>query len=117
MEIWELYLLTRLDAVGIALGITIILTSMTLTASWLVSHGACTTEDKALFGKIIWKVLPVLVVCVLMQIILPTSKQAYTILGGHYVTNIENVEKLSPNMVKAANKFLEVYVEDGVIDE
>jgi len=46
-------------------------------------------------------------VAVVIVVFLPNEAQMKYIIGGSYVTNIENIEKLPPNMIDAANKFLE----------
>ena len=51
--------------------------------------------------------------CLMLAAVLPSSQQLYTIAGGYYATNIEGVKDLPPNVIKAANKFLE----DFTIDE
>lgn len=37
----------------------------------------------------------------------PKASQMNMIVGGYYVTNLENIDKLPPNILKAANKYLE----------
>ena len=39
----------------------------------------------------------------------PTKEEMTYIVGGYFVTNVEDIEKLPPNLVKSANKFLEDY--------
>jgi hypothetical protein len=44
---------------------------------------------------------------------IPSEKALYKIIGAYAVTNIEGVEKLPPNIVKAANNFLEGLIDKG----
>ena len=55
-------------------------------------------------------VLPIVAIMLtLLSVLIPDKSQMYTLIGGYYVTNIENVENLPKNVVEAANKFLEEY--------
>lgn len=45
-------------------------------------------------------------VSILLALATPTANHLYTIVGGYYITNIEDMKDLPPNVVKAANKFL-----------
>lgn len=38
---------------------------------------------------------------------IPDERQLALIIGGHFATNIEGIDKLPVNVVKAANSFLE----------
>lgn len=43
----------------------------------------------------------------ILSAVTPTTPQLWTMVGGYTATNIEGVEKLPPNLVKAVNRFLE----------
>ena len=47
-----------------------------------------------------------------LAIAAPSERQVYTLVGGYVATNIEGVENLPENMVKAANAFLERVAEE-----
>jgi len=49
----------------------------------------------------------VAVAATLIAVVLPSESELMRIIGGHVVTNIEGVEKLPPNLIDAANAFLE----------
>lgn len=55
------------------------------------------------FKKACWIFIPI----AFLAIAFPNQKQIYTIIGGAYALNIEGIEKLPPNIVDAANNFLE----------
>jgi hypothetical protein len=44
---------------------------------------------------------------------IPSEKSMYKIIGAYAVTNIEGIEQLPPNIVKAANNFLEGLIDKG----
>ena len=49
---------------------------------------------------------------------IPSEKSVYKIIGAYAVTNIEGIEKLPPNLVKAANNFLKGLIEnDDSVDD
>jgi hypothetical protein len=119
MSIWELYLLTRLDELsGFFRGIGI-WGIMASGAVILYMVPLWHTEDID-FVDVARKCRLKLIIIVTLTSwfvsgLIPTTKEAYIIAGGYYVTNLEGVEKLPPNVVKAANKFIEQYT--GVEDE
>lgn len=53
--------------------------------------------------------LPVVLVSSLACLVIPSESQITKIVNGYYVTNIEDIDKLPPNIVDAANKFLTSY--------
>jgi hypothetical protein len=52
------------------------------------------------------------IVFALISSALPSERQLKYILGGYVVTNIVGLNELPPNIIKAANKFLEDYAVD-----
>ena len=54
-----------------------------------------------------WIALTVLVCSITVGVLAPTERQIAMIVGGYVATNIEGVEKLPANVVRAANAFLE----------
>lgn len=54
-------------------------------------------------------IIPAILLAISLPI--PSNKQMIYLVGGYVATNVENVEKLPKNLVGAANKFLEDYVE------
>jgi hypothetical protein len=62
-------------------------------------------EDRV--NKIIQYLKVILPIALILVVIIPSESQLKYIIGGSYVTNIENIEKLPPNMIDAANQFLE----------
>ena len=57
------------------------------------------------------RAVPALVACLLVAALLPSSTQIALIVGGSYATQLESVESIPPNLVKALNKALEDYAE------
>jgi len=120
MEIWELYLLTRVGAINHLAEIIAVVGCVTgaLAAVMLAMVWVDIYEDKekeAFKQKAIKKWMrifpPTVVICVILLALVPTEKQAYLILGGAYATNIADIEKLPPNMVKTINNYLETFQE------
>ena len=56
--------------------------------------------------------LPVFLVCTFIVVLVPDKEQIIYIAGGYLATNIEDIEKLPPNIVKSANKFLEDFAQE-----
>lgn len=52
------------------------------------------------------------IVLMIVAGLIPSERQMYAIIGGYYVSNIDGVDKLPKNTVKAMNKFLEKYSEE-----
>lgn len=55
------------------------------------------------------RLVPIGLVFVTLGILIPPPRAIYTTIGVYVVTNIDGIENLPPNLVKAANKFLEDY--------
>jgi hypothetical protein len=59
----------------------------------------------------IWRIAtPIIIMLTLMA---PNKEQIMYIIGGYVTTNTAGIEKLPPNLVNAANKFLEGYTKEN----
>mgnify|MGYP000641447084 FL=1 len=47
-----------------------------------------------------------------LSTLVPSEKALYYMIGGYYVTNVEGIKDLPPTAVKAANQFLNDYIEE-----
>lgn len=109
MELWQLYALMVLPDVAAticilaAVAIIVILFSSLLLAREI--------DEWRVFMKKIKGWIITLGCVFFLALFIPGPKTTMLIVGGYAATNIEGVEKLPPNMVKAANKFLEQFTE------
>ena len=71
-------------------------------------------EEKKIAG-LYPKIFPAALVAWFLAAVLsasiPNERQIQYLVGGYFVTNIDGIEKLPPNLVKSANRFLENYTE------
>jgi len=115
MDILTLYLITRLDAIQGSMVMLGMLFCIMALINGLIYGGPDVDDEEC--SKKIKRYLSIVIAIILLFTFIPSTKDAFTIIGGHYATNIEGTEKLSPNMVKAANKFIEDYLEEGTTGE
>lgn len=121
MELWQIWLLFVVPEIASFVNvISVIFTSIVAFA--LI--GACvllclkrskTRPDEGYinatkaFLKFLIPLYVIVCVVALLSSLVPTKSDIIKIVGGYYITNIENLDKLPPNAVKAANKFLDDY--------
>lgn len=111
MDLFTLYLITILDGlngifrvglfVGLAAVPTIVLTDLVINE-----------RVPNYFKRYLRTYVVSMVVVGLLSAVTPTTNQAFMIMGGYYVTNIDDIEKLPPNVIKAANGFIENYLNE-----
>lgn len=115
MGIWELYLLTVISNLSYSLAIilTFSLLVVFFATIFLFMPILLGDEEDSERAKFTLKGMkPIYILCVvfcLFGALLPSEKQIYLIIGGAYATNIDGIEKLPANVVKAANAFLDQY--------
>lgn len=116
MSIFTLYLLTILDGIdvitflgalmGILFGGGALFMYLVESASVYKDEASLAIAKKA---KSI--LIPIGIISLLLHVLIPTTDQAIKIVGGYYVTNLEDIDKLPKNAINAANQFLESYAE------
>ncbi len=122
MELWQLWLLFTVPAIAIFVSVisvsivfigTILLLFLGSKLCYDKASKQCddVPETKALL-KFLVPTYSVFCVIALLSALVPTKDDAMKIVGGYYITNIENIDNLPPNIVKAVNKFIEEYLED-----
>lgn len=119
MNIWLLWLLIvvipgingLLNTINIA--IFVIACIVLLCAGLLIMFDSISNTDdlikkikKFKYAAVIW-----FISCVFVGL-LPDKEQITYLVGGYFVTNIEDINKLPPNLIKSANQFLENYISD-----
>jgi hypothetical protein len=109
MELWQLYLLVQLPIIGGLLQVVGSVTSLLLTI--VVVCLTVENEQELPIYKPATRALVIMLTLTLVGWFTPTTKGMYTLVGGYVVANTQGVADLPPNMVKAANKFLEQYTE------
>lgn len=125
MSIFTLYLLTRMESLKYAFSNWQFLFGRALLISLLiwgitrVCELDCPDSLKENIQKInkqaykAFKIsLCLTIFCSIGDVLMPTNKDAYIILGGYYVTNSEEVKALPDNVVGAVNGFLQEYTKD-----
>ena len=66
-----------------------------------------------LFGQRLSTLVAVFIAVLALQTAIPSPRQMYMLIGGYAATNIEGVEQLPANVVRAANAFLERVAEEA----
>lgn len=118
MSLWELWLLTVIPSVGNIIGFIGILlggTSAVLgflgVMEYFDNRDSILYQEDALKGLLMFRKSiiggAVAVFVLLVAALIPSKQDLYFIVGGSYVTNIEGIDKLPPNIIKATNVFLE----------
>ena len=125
MELWQLWLLFVVPEIAGFINIlsvalvfvgtfVLIFFNILLRIEQAKTHpdkqDVCTTKA---FLKFMIRLYIGLCVLATLSSLVPTKDDAIKIVGGYYITNIENIDNLPPNAVKAANKFIEEYLEDN----
>lgn len=112
MEIWQLYLLTTLPIFGKGLGVMGFIVTLVGGGFMVASSAAWAKEEEHLQERFTKRGRTMLLAGISLFLAagaIPSERGMMTIVGGYFATNIENIEKLPPNLVNAANKFLEEY--------
>ena len=107
MSMFELYLLTRLQPLLAVSIVGMVVSSFLAYAYWM---GCVQGVENARNPSRIWT--GVAVICLLLTLLLPTTRSLAIIFAGHWATNSEEVAKLPDNVVKTINSFLEAEQDD-----
>lgn len=117
MDFWQLYLLTIVPDISSKLG------PITIVSLFIGAIGSCAAtimpgcsdipkEVISRFTNFTRKTFYFGIATGIVCLLSPSKESLYTIMGGYYVTHIEGIDKLPPNVVGAMNKFLEQYEDD-----
>jgi hypothetical protein len=115
MDFWLLYLMTRTEDIGYALGPIAIMGAMISLFAAFISLVMADEMGETMTNrvrKITRRALVIASVCGVLSVLMPTRNDWYVMIGGYYVTHIEGVDKLPVNVVGAANEFLKRYQEE-----
>jgi hypothetical protein len=116
MSISEIYLLTTLGKVSIALHVFLVIACLVAVFTvvfWLVMKSEECDEEAKAVEPILKKSLFSAVILTISFIAVPNDDQLMIILAGHYVTSIEGVEEVPTNVVRTINKLLGDYLSEG----
>lgn len=108
MDIFTLYLITVVPQIGAAIGFTAIFGVIGLVTYGVLGYLE-TNENK--FKEVKGWFFALIVAGVLSAFV-PSERGLYTMIGVYAVTNVEGVEDIPPNLVKAANEYLTKYAEE-----
>lgn len=118
MDFWLLYLITRtgqiheLCAIMGILGMIISLIGYALAVFGKTQQGKYDEETRQFGTQLLpytTKGIKVCLIPLLLSFALPSTNDWKLIVGGYYVTNIQGIEQLPPDIVLAAHKFLKEY--------
>lgn len=121
MELWQLYLLVTIPSIkgalmsigGLCLAGAVIITAIRyVSRADEYSNKDGKSEDLLEIRKTGGKYIIIFVSVLFASALLPGKAAIYTIAGGYLVTNVEGIEKLPPNMMGAANSFLEKFAKE-----
>ena len=115
MTIWQLYFLTRMEKLqdllcGVA-AIFLILTACGAIGILISMVEDAEKETKAAVYRWVKIGIAGSSIFGLLTIAIPSNQDLAIILGGHFVTNQEEIKKLPANVAKTLNDFLERYQE------
>lgn len=118
MSMFDLWLLTTvIPGLDASVGLCMLL--LGLVGGVLLMFCAFATFDNDDAAPQLQKLSKIAVatwLCLLvLKTLLPNEDQLKWIVGGYFATNIEGVEQLPPNVIRAANKFLEDF--SAVVEE
>ena len=111
MTIMQLYLLTRLfemkDTFLALIGPMAVLSVICMVIALVSStESPNVSKTSKKYAKIF---VSLLILSIVGNVMAPSQKDAYVILGGYYATNNEEIKKLPENVVAASNAFLKEY--------
>ena len=111
MDAWLLYIfLVALPNLTSAVKVSILVCGVLLAGliiGYFVSLGDDTPEIHTKVKKFLKIAASSFAVFFIIIVLSPSRSQIVYLIGGYYVTNIEEIGDIPPNLVRAANKFLE----------
>lgn len=114
MNAWTLYLITAADSIVTATSIIGVIGGVATIIFWVV-YKICEHEDddfklvaRSIRNTLFTAALP----CLLLAILVPSTKQLTAIIGVSYLTQVDQIGNLPPKAVKALNKLLNEYIKD-----
>lgn len=117
MELWQLYLLSILDSIDGTATFLAVIATLTVIGSlvgWAIAHtDELNISIKNAIKKILFWSSVIAITTMFIATAVPSSKNAWIMAGAYVATNVEGVKELPPNVLKALNRFLEQYVEEG----
>lgn len=114
MELWQLWLLFTLPKLASFfqfIGLIVFLCGSAGLIITTISIKLSGDSDAKNVRSVILPIYIVFSIIGFFSMLVPSKNEAMTIVGGYYVLNIEKIETLPPNIAKAANKFLEDYLD------
>ncbi len=109
MSLFTIYLLTRLTAIAdLALCLSIAAAAAILFCVLLI-----VIEDLKELTPWVKRLFITFCITSSIFVLLPSTKEAFMIIGGYALVNNEEVQKLPANVLGAANGFLEEYIQDA----
>lgn len=118
MTHFELYLLTRLDGIGVVFSILffLLIVASIITSIWwgFAIHDSCDNDDEDVkkAGKICKRIYKATVIVTIIAVLTPCKKDLAIIYGLEYITNNEEAKKLPDNVLKVINQELEEILEE-----
>lgn len=119
MSLFELYLVFNAGSIGRAMAfMSFIVVMVSAFSMFYIRCGVVdcykSTErsDESAWKMFNWiknRLLMPAAILLLVSVFIPSSDALKSMTAGYFVTNIENIESLPPNIVEAANKFLADY--------
>lgn len=109
MELWLLYLILMVGSWGLFAAIWAFISLVVSLGALMMASMEHTDADKALFFKFGRWAFTLSLVLLPFALFLPSNKTVMYMVGGYVATNVEGISDLPPNLVGAANKFLEDY--------
>lgn len=124
MELWQLWLISTLtgwNSVFFALTIVCGGACAVVSVLYLANNPEGYSHDHnkaaAIKPQAITKPFAIAaVICLFIVAALPSTDSAWKMIGAYVVTNIDGVGDLPPNLIDAANVFLEQYATETVVE-
>ena len=122
MELWQLYLMLQADSINNGVTALLVITSILLSLGCPIAFAAINdfahTENRESYRRYVKRTAKTSLITILILIpitmLMPSTKTLTYMIGGYYVTNIEGIKDIPPNVLNMMNKFMEEYIEDDV---
>lgn len=107
---WQMYWLTRLDSL-IGASLPFMILGVLFSVAWVVVKAINIQEQDGAVDKFLsfskWFVFPILLIGLIGQTLIPSTKDMAAILVAPKILNNSEVQKLPDNILKLANEWME----------
>jgi hypothetical protein len=109
MDFWTLYLLTIIPSVQDFATFMAFFSFVGFGFASILKYTDMVMDENILprLNRVTKWCLPILFISATISLLLPNATGLATLVGGYYVTNIEGIADVSPNVVEMLNRMIE----------